>query len=392
MFYMLTGAMKQANHKDAKYQAVALVGAGAGGTAVLKMFLQIPGVNIVCVCDINPDAPGIMLARDHGIRVSTDPEFCGLKDNPEVKLILEITGRREVFQKLDEIKHTETSLIGAEGNRFIFELLEAQEEAKSELRAYQETLEERIAERTRDLEITNEELRRINEDKTRYILRSTHQLKAPFAAIESYSDVLLGGFAGRLPDKAVHVVEKIKQRCNMLSGAIREMLELANLKNSGDETGSTEEHSIGEIIKEVAEKQNVVAGKKDIALEFSPTGDGSDRAICNRDQLVECFSILVENAIHYSHEKSAIRMGVLIEGDRIKAFVSDNGIGIEKEHLERIYDEYFRSNRAAAKHRNGTGLGLAIAKHIAELNNMEINVESRVDEGTTFFLTMNRSR
>jgi len=354
------------------------------------MFMQMPDVNILYVCDTDPNAPGISLAREHGIKCCHDPDFPELARNPGIDLILEITGSREVFQKLNEIKHPETSLIGAEGNRFIFELLGTQEEAKKELKTYQETLEKRIVERTRDLKKTNEQLQEINNQKTRYLLRSTHQLKAPFAAIESFTDVILGGFAGDVSDKVRDVIQKIKQRCVMLSVSIREMLELANLKSVVVENIKKDNHYLSSIIREVLQKQKVLAEKKHISIEFSPEKTKRDAIFCNRHQIAILLSILVENAIYYSHEGSTIEIGVSEKDSRVTASVRDHGIGISEQNIERMFEEYFRSNRAAAKHPNGTGLGLAIGKHIADLNEIDIKVTSKVDNGTTVTITMPR--
>jgi signal transduction histidine kinase len=384
-------------HKD----VIALVGAGRGGHALLSMLASMPGIEVRHVYDINPDAPGMILAGKLGIACSADPSFPELAGNSHVNLILEVTGLPEVFRKLGEIKSPKTSLIGAAGNRIIFSLLDTQDQATRRLEALKKSLEERVAARTAELEranqklqeqirayqALNEKLQQINDQKTRYLLRSTHQLKAPFAAIQHYVDLVLDGYTGEITDKTRHIASKIKARCAMLSGAIKDMLQLANLRSCITENLVFRNVDLNHVLAAIVESLGVLARKADVRIRFQPM-QGGCLVRCNRSQAEIMFSALVENAVTYSRPGSAIDIVAEDREGRREISVRDQGIGIEKENLSRIFEDFFRSNRAVEHHNDGTGMGLSMVREIASIHRFDVRVESEVDKGSTFTVSM----
>src|SRR4030042_4278157 len=223
--------------------AIALIGAGNGGLALLKVLLEIPGVKIKYVCDINPDAVGVLFAKNHHMQCITN--YQEIITNKDINLIFEATGDPQVFKNLSENKSPNTSLIGADGSKIIYNLLDSYDEINRNLNEYKTNLEEKIIERTEELEKANVKLAKemleyekinqilqdMNNEKTKYLLYATHQLKAPFAAIQSYVDIIIDGYAGEISQRTRDIVLKIKQRCELLSNVIKEMLELAKLKS-----------------------------------------------------------------------------------------------------------------------------------------------------------------
>ena len=381
-----------------KKDVIAMVGAGEGGSKILATLLKIPGITIKYVNDINPDAPGIALAKLHDIQCSLDPEFPEIAADPDLDLIFEVTGDSAVLKKLNQIKGQDTILIGASGTKVIFHLLEAKDRLTQKLEEYKQDLELRIVERTEELEWANhqlegkvreyerlnEKLEQLTQDKTKYLLQATHQLKAPFAAIQSYADIIIDGYTGAIPAKTMDIMKKIRARCEMLSTSIREMLDLANLKSLGRESLRTVPVSLNEVAGEVVNEAVVLAEQKNIALKFTPL-DNNPEIRCSREQIKILFAVLVENAVNYSQEATSIEVAISREEPGwLKVAVADHGIGIAEPNLERIFTEYFRSNEAVKQHANGTGLGLAIAKRIVDIHNFNLQVSSRLGEGTTF--------
>ena len=133
--------------------AIALIGAGNGGLALLKVLLEIPGVKIKYVCDINPDAVGVLFARNHHIQCFTN--YQEIITNKDINLIFEATGDPQVFKNLSENKSPNTSLIGADGSKIIYNLLDSYDEINRNLNEYKTNLEEKIIERTEELEKAN---------------------------------------------------------------------------------------------------------------------------------------------------------------------------------------------------------------------------------------------
>lgn len=373
---------------------IALVGTGKGGLALLKVLLGIPGVKIKYVCDVNPDAVGYIFAENHDIKCVTDYNQI-LSDN-EINLIFEATGNPCVFKRLSEKKSSNVSLIGAGGSKIIYNFLDAYNEVNRNLNEYKINLEKKIIERTEELEKANvrlekemleyekisDRLHEINEEKTKYLLFATHQLKAPFAAIQSYVDIILDGYSGEIPETTRGIVVKIKERCELLSVVIKEMLELEKLKSR--ESLSFQKIDIAKILPAVIKRFKVISNSKNITINFAGfneafyiKGDGK--------QIDILFSILLENAINYSHPSTSIEIIVRkMPNNQLYVGFKDYGIGISEENLSRIFNEFFRSNNAVAFHKNGTGLGLSIVKEIAAIHNTNIHVESIIGKGSCF--------
>ncbi len=360
---------------------IAVVGAGKGGTAILETLLKMPEIVIQHVCDVNPGAPGMKLAKAHGIACHTDLEAVCL--DGEVDLIFEATGFPDVYADILRKKQPHTRVIGSEDAKIIYHLLDLQQGVSDQL-------ERRVMKRTHELAQSNEKLQQINNEKTRYLMHSTHQLKAPFAAIQSYTDLLLDGYAGSLEPKTKDIVRKIKARCVLLSEAIKEMLELANLKSLVRENIRMEDTPVSMLISSSVRHFSDLAASRKIRLAAAPAP--CVNVSCNRNQILILLSTLIENAIHYSPDGSEIRVVVKAppSSRTVEFSVEDRGMGIESRHLGRIFDEYFRSNEAVAAHEQGTGLGLAIAKEIAAIHGAAIQVQSSPGKGSTFSFELTR--
>ncbi len=365
-----------------KRDAIAVVGAGKGGTAILQALLKMPDIVIRHVCDVDPGAPGMAFAREHGLAWDGDLETV-CRDS-EVDLIFEATGRRSVYERILALKPPRTRVIGSEDAKIIFHLLDLQQGVSDKLGDHNLELDRRVRERTRELAQANETLEQINNEKTRYLMHATHQLKAPFAAIQSYIDVLLEGYAGALEPRARDILLKMRQRCALLSESIKEMLELANLKSMVRENIKMETAALDDIFASAVRHLADMAAVRGIRIVVPPpTGL---RVLCNRNQILILLSTLLENAVQYSPDGSDIQVAAAAPSgvDRVEVAVTDHGIGIAADVVDRIFDEYFRANEAVAVHEQGTGLGLAIAREIANLHSTTIRVDSAPGRGATF--------
>ena len=390
--------------------AIALIGAGNGGLALLKVLLEIPGVKIKYVCDINPDAVGVLFARNHHIQCFTN--YQEIITNKEINLIFEATGDPQVFKDLSENKSPNTSLIGADGSKIIYNLLDSYNEINRNLNEYKNNLEEKIIERTEELEKANIKLGKemleyekinqkfqdLNKEKTKYLLYATHQLKAPFAAIQSYVDIILEGYSGQISQRTRDIVLKIKERCELLSNVIKEMLELAKLKSRDFMDINLDKINISPILSSVIQRFKVIARIKEIQIDLSyddfylkhyngPFSSLDETLYIKgyEKQIDVLFTILIENAINYSPPSSVISIIIKKMGtSQLYIGIKDQGIGIPEKNLSNIFNEFFRSNNAVDFHNNGTGLGLSIAKEIAVIHNTNIQVESTLNEGSCF--------
>ena len=375
---------------------IALIGAGKGGLALLKILLRIPAVKIKYVCDTDPYAVGILYAKNHDIYCTADCDQ--IITDKEVNLIFEATGDPQIFKKISDNKSLKTSLIGADGSKIIFQFLDAYNEVNKDLKEYKVNLEKKIIERTEDLEVVNtqlekemleyekisQKLKEINNEKTKYLLYATHQLKAPFAAIQSYVDIILEGYTGKISPETRDIVQKIKRRCELLSRVIKEMLELEKLKSRDEIVLDLKKINISSILTYMVQQSKISAKIKKIKIDFIPIKE--DLYIKGSKKQIEIlFSILLENAINYSPSKSVVKIITKkIEGPRIYIGIEDQGIGIPEKNIGNVFNEFFRSNNAVDFHKNGTGLGLSVAREIINIHNASINVESVLEQGSCF--------
>ncbi|MFO7928341.1 MAG: ATP-binding protein [Candidatus Humimicrobiaceae bacterium] len=384
---------KDKNNSEA---VIAIIGAGKGGLALLKVLLNIPDIKIKYVCDINPHAVGVFFARHHDIEYIADYEQ--IINDRQIGLIFEATGDSRVFNDLSNKKFSKTSLIGANGSKIIYHLLDSYNEINRDLNEYKINLEKKIIERTEEIEKVNMKLEKekveyekisqklhdINKEKSKYLLYATHQLKAPFAAIQSYAEIILEGYSGKIPQATVDIVKKIKKRCGLLSKVIGEMLELEKLKSRDDMSLDLKRINLTPILSRIVQRFEIPARVKKIQIDFnSPKKDFYIKG--NEKQIEVLFSILIENAINYSPPNSIVKIITKkIEGPRLYIGIKDQGIGIPEKNVNNIFNEFFRSNNAAEFHKNGTGLGLSIAREIVNIHNASINLESDLDKGSYF--------
>jgi signal transduction histidine kinase len=385
---------------------IGIVGAGAGGSAILCNLLEIPGITVKYICDINSNAQGFKLARENEIQCVTDKDLKVLLEDTDIDLIFEITGKDSVFNYLQKNKLPGCNVMGSSASKVMFHMIDTQQKITTELKAYKIKLSERVIERTDELELVNNELQQqlfsyqelneklqdINDEKTKYLVNATHQLKAPFAAIQSYVDILLSGYADDLSDKVENIVGKIKTRCVLLSQSIKEMLELANLNSCVEENIIMSNVCLNSLISEVIEVIEGITEARNIKILFTRC-TGNCLVKCNSEQIKTLVQVLIENALNYSDNNSEVEI-TLKEGPstRVTLTVTDHGIGIASKNLKLIFKEYFRSNEAVNKSRNGTGLGLSIAKKIAQIHRTDILVDSTLGEGSSFKVAFSLSK
>lgn len=384
-----------------KNDVIALVGAGKGGAAILDNLVQIEGIEIRYVYDTNPDAPGMVFAALHNIKCLTDTSYAELIADDEVDLVLEVTGIPDVFKKLRAAISPKGIVIGAVGAKIIFHLLENQQRVTDTLERLKLDLQTKVVERTEDLEDANrklnekileyeslnEKLERAIEDKTKYLLHATHQLKAPFAAIQSYADLILEGYTGEIPEQTFNVTQKIRIRCDLLTRSIKEMLELSNLQTCREENLRIENVHVNELIRETVKQFDVLAKNRSIKITFAPF-EKDITVKCSAEHTKTLFSILLDNAINYSDDNTSIEIKTALQDKTPVVSVVDHGIGIAEEKIDKVFKEFFRTNDAAEKHTNGSGLGLSIAREIAKLNGFRLSVESEFGKGAKFTVMM----
>jgi len=360
---------------------IALVGAGTRGHAILEALVRIPEIEVRYVFDADPTAPGVTFARENGIRCRTDGRFDELSADADVDLILEATGKPEVRAALLKSRHPNSCLLGAAGMRFISHLLDAQRQTAALLERQGRTDEQRIVELADVIE-------RANGEKARYLRQASHQLKSPLSSIQSYVNVILGGYTGELPERTREIVEKIHSRCDAALDALAKRRMLADLRCIGRDELETSTVHLSEVISQAVDLHAALAGERGIEIRFVPH-DGPDLVHCDPGRMRTLLSELLENAVIYSEVHGLVEISLKAQrDDRLAVSIRDHGIGIPARCLPRIFDEDYRTDRAVRHHQDGAGLGLTIARKIADLHQFHLAAESEEGHGSVFTLSV----
>jgi signal transduction histidine kinase len=239
--------------------------------------------------------------------------------------------------------------------------------------------------RERQLEDAHQKLLKLDKEKTQAAIIATHELKAPFAAIKSYIYSLRDGYCGPLPEKAQNVVMRMGERCDQITERITDIIHLNNLRTLVISDTHFTPVELTQIVLEEAHEGALVGEPRNIHVINLTEKHSPAYVMGSSSHLKTLFSNLIQNAIQYSHNNTG-RVVISMEDlpKKIAISVQDNGIGIPKENLDKIFNDHFRSKNAVAHYAGGTGLGLSIVKEIVLMHGASIQVESIVGRGSSF--------
>jgi two-component system, OmpR family, phosphate regulon sensor histidine kinase PhoR len=230
------------------------------------------------------------------------------------------------------------------------------------------------------------ELRKLERMRTEFVANVSHELKTPLTSIKGFVETLK---MGDIEDKqdTERFLNIIEAEADRLYRLINDILSLSELEQKRVKTAK-EEIKVEKTIREVISMLKSQGDKKNIELALD-IKQGLNNLIGDTDMLKQMLINLVDNAIKYTPENGkvlveAYNLSDETEMDKIVIKVKDNGIGIPEKHIPRLFERFYRVDKARSRRVGGTGLGLAIVKHIVILYNGEIEVESEVGKGTEF--------
>jgi len=215
-----------------------------------------------------------------------------------------------------------------------------------------------------------------------FITMVSHQLRSPLGTIAQYFEVILGGMVGKVEPRQEEMLAKARDRLKSLMGLINDWLDMARM-NKGQIVDRLKPLSLKEVLKDIMEFMQPSAQKENIQLELVPYS-GKDWVPGDDETLKQVFSNLITNAIKYNKPNGTIKVSLEETEDSVAVNVEDTGIGIPEEHLNYIFDQFYRIKKNDEKKSSGTGLGLSIAKKIVEAHGGTIQVTSEIGKGSTF--------
>lgn len=227
------------------------------------------------------------------------------------------------------------------------------------------------------------EMQRLENIRRDFVANVSHELKTPVSSIKGFVETLLDGAVDD-PDDARRFLGIIARQSDRLAAIIEDLLALSRIEQS--ETSGTlpvESQPLAGVLATVAEECRPRAAERGIAIEVACPDDLA--ATVNGPLLEQAVINLVDNAVKYSEPGRAVRISAE-RGDGLQAVLSvrDQGCGIAAEHLPRLFERFYRVDKARSRNLGGTGLGLSIVKHIVQAHGGTIAVESTPGVGTTF--------
>ncbi len=227
---------------------------------------------------------------------------------------------------------------------------------------------------------------RLDQVRTDFVANVSHELKTPVGAISVLAEIL----EGEIEDEtAKNLVRRMVMESHRMASTIDDLLELSRIQLGGEMTFSPVD--VNEVAAEAIERSRPSAHKNKVSVQLMRSD--SDCTISgDRFQILSAVGNLVDNAIKYSEEDGEVTISVVSQGDVVVINVVDRGIGIPVASLDRIFERFYRVDRARSRDTGGTGLGLAIVRHVVTNHGGEVNVRSREGEGSTFSLSLPRQR
>ena len=227
-------------------------------------------------------------------------------------------------------------------------------------------------------------LKQLERQREEFVANVSHELRTPLSLIKGYVETLLDGVRDN-PEVAERFLKTIERNANRLDLLIQDLLTISALE-SGRMKLDLQPVRLRALVEKVFSHLQTKAEVKKVVLlnempDFTANGDAN--------RLDQVLSNLVDNAIKYGRAEGCLVVGgnALADG-AIEVFVRDDGPGIPPESLERVFERFYRVDKARSRDQGGTGLGLSIVKHIVQAHGGEVRVESKPGQGATFYFTV----
>ncbi|MBN2355813.1 response regulator [candidate division KSB1 bacterium] len=229
------------------------------------------------------------------------------------------------------------------------------------------------------LDITED--KKIEQMKSDFIRLVSHELKAPIGAIEGYLNLIIEGLTAGDSKKEREIIIRSRDKAENLLLLINDLLDMSRAERKISKTMTPTD--ISAVLKETVEFYRNEAKSKSLSFGLE-LPEPLPPVLANQDDLGRLFSNLISNAIKYTPEKGSVQVSVRQAEGQLMVEITDTGIGLSEEDLQKIFGEFFRAKNAVQRKISGTGLGLSICKRIIEDHNGYIQVESKLDVGSRF--------
>ncbi len=280
--------------------------------------------------------------------------------------------------------------------KFINKALSSKENLEEDITLYQRgerilyvhntPLEDADGRRSGILVVVNDvtHLRKLENMRKDFAANVSHEIKTPLTAIKGFVETLRTGEKNE-PKETDQFLAIIDKHVNRLTAIIEDLIKLSKIEQQDEKSDiHLTESSVKSVISSAIQTCREKAKAKKITIDLVCPEDISLQ--CDSRLMTQAMVNLLDNAINYSNEKSDIQISASLKDNELMIRVQDHGIGIPKEHLSRLFERFYRVDKARSREIGGTGLGLAIVKHIAHAHGGRVSVDSIPGKGSTFSL------
>jgi two-component system, OmpR family, phosphate regulon sensor histidine kinase PhoR len=235
-----------------------------------------------------------------------------------------------------------------------------------------------------------ERLKELEKYRKEFVGNVSHEMKTPIFNIQGYVLTLL---EGGIDDPKINklYLQRTEASINRMISIVEDLESITKLE-SGELKLKFEKFDIAKLVEEVFDMEQMLAEEQEITLGYSFRPERPFFVRADKKRVTEVLSNLINNGIKYGKKKGFVKVGFYDMEEHVLIEVTDNGIGMDKKDLPRIFERFFRVDKSRSRVQGGTGLGLSIVKHIIEAHNQTINVKSNPDKGTTFAFTLEKAK
>jgi two-component system phosphate regulon sensor histidine kinase PhoR len=238
---------------------------------------------------------------------------------------------------------------------------------------------------TEQLEREHTELQRVERVRKDFVINVSHELRTPLASIQGYTETLIDG-ALHDPDHNMKFLRIIRHNAERLARLTEDLLTLSRIEQKRQKF-EFDLHTVNSLLRDAVELVRPIAEKNVIRIVEEPAPKEAE-VWCDSEAVSQVMSNLLDNAIKYTPAGGSISVGAQLSGRHYEFYVRDTGSGIPADELPRLFERFYRVDKARSRELGGTGLGLAIVKHLVAAHNGAARVVSQVNEGSTFFFTL----
>ena len=262
--------------------------------------------------------------------------------------------------------------------------------SKPDITTDMKSLLDNISEFSRDNKLEIESLKVREEFRKEFIGNVAHELKTPIFTIQGYIENLIDG---AIDDNSVRdkFLNRAKISVERLIYIIKDLDMITKLE-SGTLNLEQDSFDIIELIKNTYDELEIQAQKKDIKLIFNKLYSEPIIVFADKDKIQQVITNLIINSIKYGTNKGTTEVSLeSITSGKLIVRITDNGEGIQKEHLSRLFERFYRVDQSGSRKQGGSGLGLSIVKHIIDAHNENVYVESKFGIGSEFSFTLTKN-